>query len=130
MALVSTHDSNPPENAEVVVINDQYQALCWMENDYVMAAVVVEIGGLDFATNRHTFIHDDNGRKKYVEDLRDATVFAHGHWKWDGCANIMFDSCALNCMLHFCDVSDYRKFSEIGIVLYEHASKKISVYER
>jgi hypothetical protein len=48
-------------------------------------------------------------------------VIAHGQWKWDGCANIMFDDCARNCMLHFCGADDFSKFAEIGTKLYAHA---------
>jgi hypothetical protein len=47
-ALVRTHESKAPENAEVVVINDRYRALCWLEDAYSMAAVVVGVSGQDF----------------------------------------------------------------------------------
>jgi hypothetical protein len=114
-ALVRTHESKAPENAEVVVINDRYRALCWLEDAYSMAAVVVGVSGQDFDQI------DDRGCTGYVSNIREATVIAHGQWKWDGCANIMFDDCARNCMLHFCGADDFSKFAEIGTKLYAHA---------
>lgn len=42
------------------------------------------------------------GGGELVSDENEAERFLHGHVKWDGCSNWLFDETAEGLMLHFC----------------------------
>lgn len=56
-----------------------------------------------------------------IDNIADASVYLHGHVKWDGCSNWHFDE-QDSCMLHGCDRQDLVALGEIMARCWDWAS--------
>jgi hypothetical protein len=79
-------------------------------HDYRVEYVIYEIAATDGDGMRPMY---QNEKEEYVYSIDEAEVFAHGHVKWDGCSNWMFDDCTKNMMIHGCCREDIENIGKI-----------------
>jgi len=64
---------------------------------------------------------DNHSGGRFTSDIAIAERFADGEVRFDGCANVMFDECQNNVMLHGCSREDMTRIGNLFDVLYDIA---------
>jgi hypothetical protein len=105
-------------------------------SEHVASFEIVKIAGFSEGATKGVFDKpcfkrwpEGSASAEMVDEHFDATLFASGDVKWDGCCNMTFNE-QRQCMLHFCGLGGWASLGEVMTKVWTEIALKIPAADR